>query len=185
VGNHADHRFTDADAEIVKHKVRKLIGRYGFSASDEPDLQQELAMHVSTRMARHDPARGARSTFVDRIVRNKIANILEHRIAAKRGGRKRPLSLDAVPEGLLLDGHTDADVVDLGLDVRNAVASLPPDLRQVAIRLEKNSPSEVARMLGLTRGQMRQRMEAIRHHMEGAGLSTHTPEEQPTRPRSR
>lgn len=185
MGNHADPRFTNADAEIIKHKVRKLIGRYGFNASDEPDLQQELAMHVSTRMARHDPARGARSTFVDRIVRNKIANILESRMALKRGGRKRPLALDAVPEGLLLDGQTDAHAVDLGMDVGSAVSALPPELREVAIRLAKHSPSEVARMLGLTRGQMRQRMEAIRVHLEGAGVSPHPPDEQPTRLRSR
>lgn len=185
MGNHADLRFTDADAEIIKHKVRKLIGRYGFNASDEPDLQQELAMHVSTRMARHDPARGARSTFVDRIVRNKIANILENRMALKRGGRKRQLALDAVPEGVLLDGDTDAAAVDLGMDVRNAVAGLPPDLRRVATELEGNSPSEAARNLGLTRGQMRQRMDAIRRHMEEAGLAKQTPGEQPTRPRSR
>lgn len=185
MGNHADLRFTNADAEIIKHKVRKLIGRYGFNSSDEPDLQQELAMHVSSRMAQHDPARGARSTFVDRIVRNKIASILEHRMAAKRGGRKRPVSLDAVAEGVLLDGDTDAEAVDLGMDVRNAVAALPPELQRVAAELKENSPSEAARKLGLTRGQMRQRMEAIRRHMEATGLAKRTPGEQPTRRRSR
>lgn len=185
MGRQPDTRFIPEDAEIIRHKVRTLIGRHGFTTSDEPDLQQELAMHVSIRIARHDPSRAARSTFVDRIVRNKIANILENRMALKRGGRKRQLALDAVPEGVLLDGDTDAAAVDLGMDVRNAVAGLPPDLRRVATELEGNSPSEAARNLGLTRGQMRQRMDAIRRHMEEAGLAKQTPGEQPTRPRSR
>ena len=87
MGRQPDIRFIPEDAEIIRHKIRKLIGQYGFTVSDEPDLQQELAMHVSIRMAQHDPSRAARSTFVDRIVRNKIVNILEHRMAKKRGGR--------------------------------------------------------------------------------------------------
>jgi DNA-directed RNA polymerase specialized sigma24 family protein len=185
MGRQPDTRFIPEDAEIIRHKVRTLIGRHGFTTSDEPDLQQELAMHVSIRIARHDPSRAARSTFVDRIVRNKIANILEHRMAKKRGGRTRPAALDEVPEGLLLDGHADPEAVDLGLDVRNAVAGLSPDLQRIAALLTTNTPSEVARALGLTRGQFRQKQDAIRFHLTGEGLDPNRPEEPPTRRRSR
>ncbi len=185
MGRQPDTRFIPEDAEIIRHKVRKLIGRYGFTSSEELDLQQELAMHVSTRMAHHDPARGARSTFVDRIVRNKIVNILEHRMAKKRGGRTRPAALDDVPEGLLLDGHADPEALDLGLDIRNALAGLSPELQRIAALLTINTPSEVARALGMTRGQFRQKQDAIRFHLTGEGLDPDRHEEPPTRPRSR
>jgi hypothetical protein len=185
VGHYPDPRFTNADAEIIKHKVRKLIGHYGFNASDEPDLEQELAMHVSMRMVKYDPARGARSTFVDRIVRNKIANILEHRMAKKRGGRTRPMALDDVPEGLLLDGYADPEAIDLGLDVRNALAGLSPELQRIATLLTTNTPSKAARALGLTRGQFRQLQEAIKTYLMGEGLDPHAPDEPPTPRRSR
>lgn len=185
MGRQPDTRFIPEDAEIIRHKVRKLIGRYGFTASDEPELQQELAMHVSIRIAQHDPSRAARGTFVDRIVRNKIVNILEHRMAKKRGGRTRPAALDDVPEGLLLDGHVDPESLDLGLDVRNALAGLSPELQRIAALLTTNSPSEVARTLGLTRGQFRQRQEAIKTYLMGEGLDPHAPDEPPTPQRSR
>lgn len=185
MGRQSDTRYIPEDAEIIRHKVRKLVGRYGFTASDEPDLQQELAMHVSQHIAQHDPTRGARSTFVDRIVRHKIVNILEHRMAKKRGGRTQPMALDAVPEGLLLDGLADPEAIDLGLDVQKALAGLSPELRRIATLLTTDTPSEVARALGLTRGQFRQRQEAIRDYLNGKGLNPNAPEEPPALRHSR
>jgi DNA-directed RNA polymerase specialized sigma24 family protein len=122
---------------------------------------------------------------VDRIVRNKIANILEYRMAKKRGGPRPPVALDDVSEGMLLDGHADPKAIDLGLDVRNALAGLSPELQKTAKLLSTSTPSEVARMLGLTRGQVRQRMETIRLHLEGAGISPQPPKQQPIRRGSR
>lgn len=180
MGRPPDTRFIPEDAEIIRHKVRRLIGRYGFTTSDEPDLQQELAMHVSSHISQHDPARAARGTFVDRIVRNKIANILEHRMAKKRGGRTRPMALDHVPEGLLLDGHVRSEVIDLGLDMQDALAGLPPELQHIATLLTTNTPSEVARALGLTRGQFRQRQEAIKAYLKSHGLGPSDPDQPPS-----
>lgn len=169
MGSHADPRFTDADAEVIKHKVRKIIGRYGLNRSDEPDLQQDLAMHISVRMAQHDPSRGARSTFVDRVITNKIASIIEHRTAQKRD-RRRETTLEAVDEDAVADRADDQQVLDRQNDVREAVARLPLELQDFARRLQTQSEAEIIRATGLTRGQVRQRISAIRHYLCAAGL---------------
>lgn len=170
MGNHDDPRFTPSDAEVIRHKVRKLIGKYGWTASDEPDLQQELSMHVWMRAARHDPGRAARSTFVDRITSNKIANIIEGRLAIKRGGGRTLQPLEDESEGVLLDVDHDASELDRQIDVREALGGLPPELRVVAERLTVESPAEAARSLNLTRQQMRTRMAAIEKRLRAGGF---------------
>jgi len=164
VGDLDDPRYTREDAETIKYKVQKLISSYGLASSDAPDVEQELALHVSIRMAQHDPSRGARSTFVDRVVVHKIANILEHRHAQKRGMGRQPVPLDELPEDMPLDDHVDQDAIDRRIDVQMKLSSLPPDLLAIATRLMIHSPAEVARQLGLTRGQIRQRQGEIRRY---------------------
>lgn len=185
MGGDFDARFLPEDAEIIKHKVRKLIGRYGLTASDAPDLQQELALHVSTQMARYDRSRAKRSTFVDRIASNKLANIIEGLRAKKRGGGKTGGTLDAVSEERLVDARATGGAADLSLDVLSVLTALPPALLEIAALLATYDPAEVARMLGLTRGQFRQRRAAIRDCLMAAGLNPPQKFNQPKRRRSR
>lgn len=149
--------------------------------ADEPDLQQELALHVSTHMTQYDPARGSRSTFVDKILDTKIANLLEYHLAVKRGSGKHPQPLEDSLAQTLKDSSTNGSAIDLKFDMQNAMETLPPGLRETAVLLSTYPTSEVARMLRLTRGQMRHRLAAIRRELEGAGISM----QQPTRRRSR
>lgn len=185
MGGKPDARFLPEDAKIIRHKVRKLIGRYGLTPSDEPDLQQELAMHVFTRMTKHNPARGARSTFVDRIVGNMIANIIERLTAKKRGHGKNVCSLHALSEEQLIDAGSGADAADLGLDLVASLAALPPALLTIALALTVDTPAEVARMPDSTPGQLRQKVAAIRKHLSAIGLEPFWKKQQPRRRRSR
>ena len=169
MGDPLDSRFISADAEIVRHKVRKLVGHYGFTASDEPDLQQELAMHVSTRMAKYDPSRGARSTFVDRIVQNKIASIIAHRTAQKRDARReRPL--DPEKEAPQMGFAGERSRMERRLDVVEAIARLPADLRGIARRLMLDPKADVGRALNLTPQQMKTAAARIAQYFRDFGI---------------
>lgn len=169
MGDPSDSRFTSADAEIIRFKVKKLVGHYGFTASDETDLQQELAMHVSKRMEKHDPTRGARSTFVDRIVSNKIASIIAHRVAQKRDVRKERV-LDT-EDGIPQVGHKRNEKrMDLKLDVAEAVARLPEDLQGLARRLMLDQKAEVGRATNLTPQQMKTAVARIAQHFREMGF---------------
>lgn len=164
MGARPDTRFIPEDALIIRHKVMKLVGRCGITRSDQPDLRQELAFHVSMQMSRFDPSRGTRRTYVNRISQNKILNILEQRRARKRGSGKSIMAIDEETEEMVPDPHGDGDSVDMTLDVATAIASLPPDLRHLATCLMTESPAEAGRTLGLTRGQVRHRIGLIGQH---------------------
>lgn len=169
MGNRADPRFNDADARIIRHKVRKLIGHYGWRRSDTDDLQQELAMHVATHMDRYDPDRGTRGAFVDRIVANKIANIVEHRTARKRD-RRKDRQLDDVSEWDLRDQTQPEHNRDLASAVHAAIGGLPDDLRPVALLLMQMGEAEVIRQTGLSRQKVRGMKRQIEQHLREMGL---------------
>ncbi|MDX1967887.1 MAG: hypothetical protein SFV23_11995 [Planctomycetaceae bacterium] len=126
-------------------------------------------MHVTQRIDQYNPARAARATFVDRVSHNKVLNIIEGRRAIKRGGGRPPEPLDDEHAVALEFGSTSADL-DRQLDIGEAIARLPEDLRIVALQLGLEGPAEAARSLGLTPGQMRSRMAAIAAHLRDAGL---------------
>ena len=76
-------------AELIRIKVRRLVGDYGFNRGDEHDLRQALWVHVAGGMRRFDPARATAVTYADRIVTSKIASIVGHATAAKRDRRRQ------------------------------------------------------------------------------------------------
>lgn len=164
-----DERFTPADEAVLRHKARRLVGHYGYSATDLDDVRQELALRVFPRTRVHDPARGTRAGFVKAVADRCLVNLIEYRTAKRRDGR-RDVSAAEAGERLLVDAKTSPERVDLQLDVRSALAGLPAELREVAARLAWQSEAAVARDMGLTRSAVRYRVGLIREHLAAAGL---------------
>ncbi len=174
---------------LVRHKARQLIRRPEFTASDRTDIEQELFLDLLTRLPRFDATRAKRTTFVDRVVNNRVATLLEARTAAKRNPARCVASLDAdanddeghaEPVWATLDqrmgrsdGRTprdDARLRDLRFDVGAAMSDLPEDLRDLAGHLSRQTPTEVARANGVPRRTVRDRIARIRGRFERAGL---------------
>jgi RNA polymerase sigma factor (sigma-70 family) len=170
VGNHADPRFNEADAAIIKRKAKRLAGHYGYRISDVEDIEQDLAMHVFQQTHRHEPGRGSREKFVSKVAKNKLLNLIEKHTAKKRD-RRRDVPADDVGEGALLDGGIAPDRIDLVIDVREAIARLPEDLRQVAVLRQQHSEKELEGLLNLTRAQVRGRLQRLERLLREAGLA--------------
>lgn len=165
-----DDRYTPADAEIIKRKARKMIGNFGYSRSDADDIEQELAMHAFRQTGKHDPARGTREKFVEKMARNKILNLIEAKTAAKRDDR-RNISIDDASDYAVLDGHVAPEVIDVRLDVGAIINSMPAELRQIAmLRMDMNE-RDIERELGLTRAQVRTRMQHIAAYFSNTSLN--------------
>ena len=49
---------------LIRHKVNRLIGRYGFRENDRDDLFQELALHAYIVGDRFDSSRATAGTFL-------------------------------------------------------------------------------------------------------------------------
>ena len=80
--------LTADDLVSIRVAARALAGRHGYSLSDFEDIAQDLALHVIERMGEYDPGRGAWSTFLKRMLRNKISHLIEYRTFQKRDYRK-------------------------------------------------------------------------------------------------
>lgn len=178
MGNHEDPRFTEADAAIIKRKAKRLQGHYGYRVSDVEDIEQDLATHVFQQSYRYEPARGSREKFISAVAKHKILHLIEKRTAKKRD-RRRDVSADDLGEAALLDGKNTTDQIDRVIDMRDAIACLPEELRQVALLRSEHSEREIEGLLGLTRGQVRGRLQRLEHILREAGFAPNSAGEQP------
>ena len=169
MGNHIDPRFTDADAEIIRRKAKRLAGHCGYRTSDVEDIEQDLAMHVFQQTHRHDPERGTREKFVSKIVKNKLLNIVESRNAKKRDVRRERM-LDPDKEMPQLGLKGDEGSVDVKMDIAGAMAGLPEDLRDLALRLMTDQKAEAGRAANLSPQQMKTAVARIAKHFREMGL---------------
>ena len=160
--------FDPQISALITMKVRRLIGRHGFTRDDEEDLRQQLWTHVINGMRHHDPRRGSRLTYADRIVSSKIVSIIEYTTAQKRDRRKlRPITDDSALPGR----GSSPEQLDLAADIREALSLLPAELRAIATLLMEFTEAEVIRKTGLTRQQVRGMRAKIERHLRAMGLT--------------
>jgi len=173
--------------EVIRHKARQLIGKYGFTRDDYEDLQQEMTLDLLRRLGKYDPEKSALTTFVARVVNGKISTLIRHRKQEKRDYRCQVCSLNApvesdtsesfdMDETLSQDDFDrqvgrNADRLDLSLDFSRAMEELPDDLRQLAIRLQTQTMAEIARELGVPRTRLYDKgLTRLRKSFEDKGL---------------
>lgn len=182
---------------LIRYKARELAGRFGWSRSDQDDIEQELLLDLQKRLPKFDPDRAQMNTFISRLVDHKVASMIEAQKAAVRDYRKTRASLNST----LLDGEGSAvefgatipeqetqrrkgtpalgpaERRDLRIDLRRTLASLPPHLSDLAQRLVRSSPTEISRTTGTPRTTLLKRIQKIREHFERAGLAQYLPRE--------
>lgn len=150
----------------VRCMARNLVGKAGILYEDVEDVEQDLMLHFLSRKDQFDPRRGQFNTFVSRVVRAGVKDILDHRMAQRRGqGLEVTLvSLeqerdDAVTPSVVLQGMAGLDgrevdglghaichldEVGLKVDVERAIKRLPKALQDICERLGRESQKEIA-----------------------------------------
>ncbi len=160
--------------DFIECKVHQLVGKYGIVQSDIEDIRQELYTDLFRRIVKFDNAKAKLTTFIQRVVEHKIANILRDRCSDKSIANRQCLSLDSTVRTDDATGRkiTLGDCISnehferfsrgktrsrheeqqLAFDVRQVVGTLPENL-QVACKLllEGLSISETARRMGIKR----------------------------------
>lgn len=175
---------------IIHLKVDQLIGRVGFTEQDREDLLQELAFHLFQRLPAFDPSQGHQNVFVATVIERFVANIIRDRMVQIRN-RRKTFSLDELQErgangatrerSEPLDErpYTEARGIrppsaekraELQLDVQAVLRRLPLRLRDLAVRLQTQSVTEIARELRVSRSTIARRVARLRVWFEGAGL---------------
>lgn len=177
---------------LINQKAHKLVYAHGFNISDRKDIEQELALEVSRCSSKFDPAKSSLKTFLSLIIDRRVQDLLRHRSAKKRNPLKEAISFnETLDDGdgnqtqlvELLSDDTDnpfdpapnrtIDAITLKLDVDSAVALLPPELQEVCQALTTNNPSEVARIMKISRSALYSRIRAIRTIFTAAGLENY------------
>lgn len=188
----AKQRILDGYArEVIRHKSRQLIGKYGFTRDDYDDLQQDMMLDLLRRLANYDHSRAGLSTFVARVVDRKVSTLIRYQRQEKRDFSVRVLPLDAEVDGqdgeplgldevLSQDAYDDevgrhdrpeAERIDLRLDLSLVLDELPEDLRDLARRLQTRTVAEIARELGVPRSTLYEKgIARLRKIFEDNGL---------------
>ena len=180
----------DYAVQIIRYKARQLVGRVGFTESDRQDLEQEMMFDLLRRLPKFKPERAQRNTFIARIVEHKVATIIEAQKAGMRDYRLCSCSLNdrlEDEEGRSIERMETIDQEDylrrtgklsrpmselrnLSIDLRSAVQTLPPELRELCKRLQTESVTEISRDTGIPRGTIYESIKKLRTLFEDAGL---------------
>ncbi len=180
----------DYAVQLIKYKARQLVGRVGFTESDREDLEQEMVLDLLRRLPKFDPKRAGRNTFIARVVEHKVATIIEAQKAGMRDYRLCSCSLNdrlEDKEGRSIERMETIDQEDylrrtgklsrpmselrnLSIDLRSAVQTLPPELRELCKRLQTESVTEISRDTGIPRGTIYESIKKLRAIFEDAGL---------------
>lgn len=175
---------------VVRASTARLAGTCGFSRADRDDIRQELLFDCFLRLRRFDPAKSSPRTFLLRIVRHRVATLVEAQHAACRDYRLCRDSLDGqvrfgADESMLLGETVSADAyeerigrnrlsswerAELRIDVHNVVSLLPAELATIAVMLKSVSVVEAAQRLVLSRATVYRRINDIRRIFKSAGL---------------
>ena len=180
----------DYAVRIIKHKARQLIGSRGFVESDRDDLEQEMMLDLLHRLPKYDSNKAQRNTFVARIVEHKVSIIIEERSAGKRdwrlctasmndkldfgeSGSVERLEVYDMDEYLRQTGQLSrpsSERMELSIDLRSTISSLPPELSDLCERLQTMNVSEISRDTGIPRGTLYDRIKELRSLFEDRGL---------------
>ncbi len=147
-------------AAIVRRKARRLVGRAGLRPQDRADLEQQLVLHILEQFQQFDPARGTWPAFVQHLVQRFGQNLLRSLWAHKRAsGPLAPLPEDGPPDA-------EEPAPPEALDLTEALARLPEDLRAVAELLTTRTIADTARELGASRATIHARVRELRSRRE-------------------
>lgn len=191
IGNRYDG-IDEFAIRLIKKRARQLVGSAGFTASDVPDLEQELAMDLLTRLPKFQEGRAHRKSFIAVAIKHRAATLVESRKAAKRDFRKVAFSPDQAftgNDGKKQDGYDrldrekilDSNVIRRSLpDQTEKIArvialgqvlqKLSPELRRLCDLLIELPISDIAKKTGLSRDTIYRRIKTLRETFESEGL---------------
>jgi RNA polymerase sigma factor (sigma-70 family) len=163
---------------LIRRKARAIARRRGFTESDVDDLMQKLWLHLLEREHLYDPSRSSFATFADRVIRNKIRDILRARYASRRDPQREAFSLDERirdAEGISTPIHETiskkdpgvTEFVEYNVDMLWIKAKLSPDAASVMeARLSGLTYTEIAVDLGLSRRKVDKLVKAIKRVLQ-------------------
>jgi RNA polymerase sigma factor (sigma-70 family) len=117
------------------------------------DLEQEALLHLWQSLSSFDLSRGSVRTFAEHVVARHVTSS----VRACRSRRRDPVPIRARTTPLW------PEQADLGIDVRKRLLILDPEDRMIAKLLMDSSPTEIGKLLGVSRGTVYRSVDRIRN----------------------
>jgi DNA-directed RNA polymerase specialized sigma24 family protein len=175
---------------LVRRKAYELIRKPGFHRQDLEDIEHDLFLHLLSKSALFDPARATPWTFASRLIENKAASMIRKANAKKRSYhlhetsinepirncKGKEVELAAIVDESMGRRHTgqrrrsEAELIQLRMDVAEANQALPSPLREVAALLSHVSEFAASEVLGVSRRQTAEHVAALRALYDDRGL---------------
>jgi hypothetical protein len=176
------HALNDVIETAIRIRSRRLVGRAGFTAQDLDDIRQDLRLAVLAGMGKFDPARGTLNTFVTRVIKTAICQMIRHRRAPMRDRRCEAFSLNGtlrdsdgravtranlIPDSdrtrrLRLQDRPAKARLFLRAHVEEALAGLPDGDRRLCRNIQRRGAADAP--------DLDDRIQRIRAHFAHAGL---------------
>lgn len=140
-------------------------------ATEYEDIAQDILVAIVQKWPAYKSSRGAAATFISIVAKRSAYTLSRARVAAKRGGGRRSISLSDCPikTAEYASSRTEAQI-DARSDVQSVVATLPSRLRQVCSLLSEFPPTEAARRMRVSQATFRKLVSTVRTQFEAAGL---------------
>jgi DNA-directed RNA polymerase specialized sigma24 family protein len=165
------------------YHARKVARTMRLSDVDREDVEQNILLVLLERRRFFDPARGAWSSFADRIARQAAQGVADE-IGAERRIRGGSLDQPAADDGSTLGELIEADrrpdhdaehVLQLPLALAKFIAGLPDELALVArwSLQEDGDLAEAQRRSGLSTSEFYRRLREVRYRLVCLGIVRH------------
>jgi len=154
----------------IRALARRMIGSFGFAFQDREDLIQELFLDYLGRVRRYDPTQSQIRSFVSRIIRHHVHEMIRARLADRVWMNTVPLDEPGETEELFALSSEDYPRRDLRIEVEATLGDLPPHLARVARLLQHHSISETSRILGVSRARVYEWTAQLREAFRSRGI---------------
>jgi DNA-directed RNA polymerase specialized sigma24 family protein len=178
--------FAKWELELAKGKAKGLMGRYGVTAEDVVDIEQELLLHIHvkrTAFSCWEQRTASDRTILSRVLDNKIRDIIESGGRQKRKVRMlmesldQPISVPDAEEPIPLGSQLADKNLQVGspegfdLALSLACEYLTDIQRRVlALLSDGHNVSETAKALGMKRTTLNREIGRMRRTLYEKGL---------------
>ena len=183
MGTHTPHILSEPELflmaeKTIRHRARLLTGLFGFTEHDIPDIQQELFLELYKCKENFDPEKSKKTTFITRVVENKVLDLIKQCQAKRRDWRKCRQSLNqtvTLPgigviekiETLESEQYSDPLLI---LDVSLILERLPPDLRNFCHALKYYGVKEAMEEFSMPHSAFFRKLQKLKDIFLQAGI---------------
>lgn len=161
----------------IQIKTREFIKKNALPLSDFEDIAQIVRVKVERRLGKFDPNLSGFPSFVQMIIKRELSHILQRLYAKKRGRQKTVYIEDIIAENKELGTNSCSeffcfeDIPNFWTeDLNDILNQMPKELRIVCELLKEENILTASKILGISRGSLRNNIKKIRKFFNSKGI---------------